>query len=71
MTKEEMEQAKAQLIEEYKWKQWIKEWESNNLIPFENYFKYSGEVEETKYTPETYNFLKYNKNGKNDQTNDK
>tara|TARA_Y100001938_G_C8010478_1_gene389734 strand:- start:28 stop:243 length:216 start_codon:yes stop_codon:yes gene_type:complete len=70
MNKDELKKAKEQLIQDYKWKMWLKDWEKRNLIPFDSYFKYSGEVEETKYSPETYTFLKYNKNGKNNKTDD-
>jgi len=48
MTDKELQEAKECLIEEYKWKQWCKDWERRNLIQFDNYFKYSGQTEEVK-----------------------
>ena len=53
-TKEDLEDAKQQLIEEFRMKMYIKQWEKDNFIEMNDYLPYSGEVEETKYTPSMY-----------------
>ena len=53
-TKEELQDAKDQLIEEFRMKMYIKQWEKDNFIEMNEYLPYSGEVEETKFTETMY-----------------
>ena len=46
--KKEIQEAVECLKEEMKWQQYLKEWEKDNLIQWEDYFTYSGEKEEYK-----------------------
>ena len=46
--KKEIEEAVACLKEEMRWQQYLKEWEKENFIQWEDYFTYSGETEEYK-----------------------
>ena len=46
--KKEIKEAAEHLREEMLWHQYLKEWEKDNLINFNDYFTYSGETEEYK-----------------------
>tara|TARA_R100001594_G_scaffold103524_4_gene138217 strand:+ start:112 stop:393 length:282 start_codon:yes stop_codon:yes gene_type:complete len=46
--KKEIKEAVEHLKEEMRWHQYLKQWEKDNLIQWEDYFRYSGETEEYK-----------------------
>ena len=83
-TEKDLKEAVDNLKEIYRWEKFVKEWEKRNLIPFENFFKYSGRVEEDKPLIEHYRYkgnriekiteyfdkLKKDKNGKTNKNND-